>query len=50
MATKLGPTNDGIEKQMNVLRADGWELVRISGVYWAGYGPSALVADFKRSK
>ena len=46
----LGTDFDGIEKQMNVLGAEGWELVRISDVCLASYGASAVVPTFKRSK
>ncbi len=48
---KFGTDFDAVEDQMNVLGADGWELVKISEILGAGVQASstaALVATFKR--
>lgn len=50
LGTKFGTEFDSIEKQMNDLGADGWELVRVSEILAVAYGTTALVAFFKRSK
>ena len=39
-----------IERQMNTLGAEGWELVRVSEIEQFSSGTTALVAFFKRSK
>jgi transcriptional regulator with XRE-family HTH domain len=48
MGTKLGTDFAEIERQMNVLGAEGWELVKISEIIVAGT-TTALVATFKRT-
>ena len=48
---KFGTDLAAIEEQMNVLGADGWELVKISEILGAGVQASstaALIATFKR--
>jgi transcriptional regulator with XRE-family HTH domain len=38
-----------IEKEMNALGAEGWELVKTSEIQGAGFYTVALIATFKRS-
>ena len=48
---KFGTDFTALEEQMNVLGADGWELVKISEILGAGVQASstaALIATFKR--
>ena len=47
---KLGADFVEMEKQLNVLGAEGWELVKISEIIGAG-GPNtlALIATLKRT-
>ena len=46
---KLGTDFAAIEKQMNVLGAEGWELVKVSEIIGAGIATVALIATFKRT-
>jgi transcriptional regulator with XRE-family HTH domain len=51
MGSKLGTDFAEIERQMNVLGAEGWELVKISEIIVSATGSTttALVATFKRT-
>jgi transcriptional regulator with XRE-family HTH domain len=52
-ASKLGTDFAAIEKQMNVLGAEGWKLVKVSEVIGSGMTQMvhtvALIATFKRT-
>ena len=45
----LGTDFAAIEKQMNVLGAEGWELVKVSEVIGSGVFTIAIIAFFKRA-
>jgi transcriptional regulator with XRE-family HTH domain len=51
MATKLGTDFAAIEKEMNVLGAEGWELVKVSEILGsaATVFTAALIATLKRT-
>jgi hypothetical protein len=49
MGSKLGTDFAEMERQMNVLGADGWELVKISEILGSGIATIALIATFKRT-
>ena len=46
--TKLGADFE-MEKQLNVLGAEGWELVKVSEVIGDGVATVAIIAFFKRA-
>jgi transcriptional regulator with XRE-family HTH domain len=48
MANKLGTDFAAMEKQMNVLGAEGWELVKLSEVLAGTVYTVAFIATFKR--
>jgi transcriptional regulator with XRE-family HTH domain len=49
MGMKLAEDFIEMEKQLNVLGADGWELVKLSEIFGGGTGTVALVATLKRT-
>jgi hypothetical protein len=50
MGGKLGTDFDAIEKQMNILGAEGWDLVKVSEVLGTGAVSYtfAIIATFKK--
>jgi transcriptional regulator with XRE-family HTH domain len=48
MGSKLGTDFAAIEKEMNVLGAEGWDLVKISEIIGRGISTAAIIATFKR--
>jgi transcriptional regulator with XRE-family HTH domain len=52
MGSKLGTDFAAIEKEMNVLGAEGWELVKVSEILGIGITvyTVALIATFKRAR
>jgi len=52
MGTKLGADFAAIEREMNVLGAEGWELVKVSEILGVGAAcyTVALIATFKRAR
>jgi len=46
---KLGTDFTEMEKQLNVLGAEGWELVKISEIISAAMVTVSLIATFKRT-
>jgi transcriptional regulator with XRE-family HTH domain len=49
MGSKLATDFDAIERQMNALGAEGWELVKLSEVLAGTVHTVALIAFFKRA-
>ena len=52
MGAKLGTDFTALDEQMNVLGAEGWELVKVSEILGNGAGMTstvALVATLKRA-
>jgi hypothetical protein len=49
LANKLETDFAEMERQMNVLGAEGWDLVKISEIIVSGSYTVALVATFKRT-
>ena len=49
LGSKLGTDFAEMEKQMNVLGAEGWELVKVSEILGSGVATIALIATFKRT-
>jgi transcriptional regulator with XRE-family HTH domain len=50
MSNKLGTDFEAMEKQMNVLGAEGWELVKLSEIIAGTVYTTALIATFKRAR
>jgi transcriptional regulator with XRE-family HTH domain len=50
MGMKLQSDFTAMEKEMNALGAEGWELAKVSEIIGGGIATVALVATFKRAK
>jgi hypothetical protein len=49
LGSKLGTDFGDIERQINALGAEGWELVKVSEILGSAIATIALVASFKRT-
>jgi hypothetical protein len=49
MGSKLGTDFAEMERQLNVLGAEGWELLKISEILCSAVATLALIATFKRT-
>jgi transcriptional regulator with XRE-family HTH domain len=49
LGTKMSTDFGEVERQMNALGADGWELVKVSEILYSGVATVALIATFKRT-